>query len=100
MNFMKEILMEIKDRPGLWIGECSLENLYAFMNGYMYRIFQEEDIIPEFYPGFQEYIESLYHVNTGQHWTKIITFYSNSEKEALDKFFQHLEEYTKTDEVR
>lgn len=95
---MKDILNKMKERPCMYIYECKLENLYAFMNGYMYRIFQEDDIVPEFYPGFQEYIESEYGVTTGQHWTKIVDFYSNTEKEALDKFFQHLEDYTEIDE--
>lgn len=98
MNYMKDILNEIKKRPGMYLNEYKLENLYAFMNGYMYRIFEEDDFIPEFYSGFQEYIEELYNVKTGQHWTKIINFFSNNEKEALDKFFQHLEKFTEVNE--
>ena len=98
MNYMKEILSQIKERPGTHLNDCKLENLYAFMNGYMYRIFQEDDIVPEFYSGFQEYIEEIYNVTTGQHWTKIIDFFSNNEKEALDKFFTHLEKYTEINE--
>jgi len=98
MNYMKEILGEIKVRPRMYLSECKLENLYALMNGYMYQIFQEDDIVPEFYQGFQEYIEAKYNVTTGQHWTKIIDFYSENEEEALHKFFQHLEEYTEIDE--
>lgn len=97
MNYMKQILNEMRERPGMYIYECNLENLYAFMNGYMYQIFQEEDIVPDFYPGFQKYIEETYKVTTGQHWAKIINFYADSEKEALDKFFLHLEEFTEID---
>lgn len=100
MNYMKDILNSIKERPGMYIYECNLENLYAFINGYMCRIFQEDDLVPEFYPGFQEYIEGVYNVTTGQHWTKIIEFYTNNDNEALDKFYQHLEEYTAIDENR
>lgn len=100
MNYMKIILNEMKIRPGMFLGERNLKNLYAFMNGYMYRIFQEEDIVPEFYPGFQEYIETKYNVTTGQHWSKILDFYSYSEEEALKKFFQYLDEYTQIDENR
>jgi len=98
MNYMRNILEEMKDRPGMYIYECKLENLYTFMNGYMYQIFQEDDIVPEFYQGFQGYIEARYNVTTGQHWTKIIDFYSENKEEALHKFFQHLEEYTEIDE--
>lgn len=97
MNYMKEILSEMRKRPGMYISECNLDNLRVFMNGYMYQIFQEDDIVPEFYAGFQEYIEEIYHIKTGQHWTKILNFYSDSEKEAFDKFFLHLEEFTKMD---
>lgn len=100
MNFMRSILAEMRTRPGMWLGECTMENLYVFMNGYMYQRFQEQDIIPEFYLGFQEYIEKKYNVITRQHWSKILNFYSDSEEEALKKFFQHLDEYTKIDENR
>lgn len=88
----------MQKRPGMYLYECNLENLHAFMNGYMYQIFQEEDIVPEFYPGFQEYIEDIYHVQTGQHWTKIIDFFTNDGKEAVNQFFQYLEKYTEMDE--
>ena len=98
MNYMKEILSQIKIRPGMFLADCNLENLYAFMNGYMYRIFQEKDIVPEFYPGFQEYIEKKFDINTGQHWAKILDFYSDSEEEALKNFFLYLEEYTRIEE--
>lgn len=98
MNYMKEILSEMKIRPRMFLGENKLEYLHAFINGYMYRKFQEEDIRPEFYPGFQEYIEKFYDVTAGQHWSKIIDFYSDTEEEALQKFFGHLDEYTKMDE--
>lgn len=38
MNYMKKILSEMKKRPGMYIYECKLENLYAFMNGYVSNI--------------------------------------------------------------
>lgn len=40
MNYMKTILGQMKIRPGMFLGERNLKNLYVFMNGYMYRIFQ------------------------------------------------------------
>ena len=98
MNYIKKHLEELRIRPTMYIHEVNLQNLQAFMNGYMYRIFQDEDIVPEFYPGFQEYIEGIYHVTTGQHWSKIITFYSDSDQEALIKFFEYLDAYTEIEE--
>ena len=98
MNYMKDVLYEMRNRPIVYLGKNEIEYLYAYINGYMYWLFQEEDTIPEFYPGFQEYIETKYNVTTGQHWSKILDFYSESEEEALKKFFQHLDEYTQIDE--
>lgn len=98
MNYMKKILEQMRTRPRMYLGDHKIGNLSAYITGYMYRLFQEEDTIPEFYPGFQEYIEIKYNVTTGQHWSKILDFYSDSEEEALKKFFQHLDEYTKMDE--
>lgn len=94
MNYMKEILSHIELRPNMILNECTLENLYAFINGYMYCIFQADDIVPDFYPGFQEYIEKIYSIAADLHWSVIINLNSKSEKEAFDKFFRHLEEYT------
>ena len=37
-------------------------------------------------------------LSTGQHWSKIITFYSDSDEEALTKFFKHLDTYTEIEE--
>jgi hypothetical protein len=98
MNYMKEILYQVKVRPGAFLNDVTLENLYAFMNGCMYQIFQKEDIVPEFYPGFQEYIEEIYNTNTKQHWTKMIDFYSENKKAVVEKFFEHLEKYTEIEE--
>ena len=53
MNYMKDVLYEMRNRPIVYLGKNEIEYLYAYINGYMYRLFQEEDTIPEFYPGFQ-----------------------------------------------
>lgn len=99
MNYMEEILVDLKKRPGLYATDEKLEHLRAFINGYMYRKFQDTDDIPEFYPGFQKYVEEFYHVTTGQHWSKIIDFYSNSHHEAMNKFFQHLDAFTECEKI-
>jgi hypothetical protein len=94
---MEKVLEHIKLRPRMHLIDPSLENLYILIRGYMYQLHQEEDIIPEFYPGFQEYIEKVYGVTTGQHWSKIIIFHSENKNESLERFFRHLEEYTEID---
>lgn len=80
MNYMKELLAQVKIRPSMHLGDCKLENLCALMNGYMYRMFPEEETIPEFYPGFQSYIENKYNITTGQHWSKILLFFQMIKK--------------------
>ena len=38
MNYMNEKLDQLRIRPGMYIQDVTLQNLHAFMNGYMYRI--------------------------------------------------------------
>lgn len=89
---LKETFREMKLRPGMFITDEDLDNLYAYLNGYMCR-YEKDGAIPEFCPGFQKYIKELYHVTTGQRWSKIIKFYSNNNHEAMERFFQHLEDF-------
>ncbi len=80
------LLRDIKQCPALYLGKPSLKLLYTFLNGYKHH---EIPSPPDCLDGFQEYIEEIYDIHTTHHWANIIQFYSSTEEEAFNKFYEH-----------
>ena len=98
-----KFIKSIKDNPQMYIGEPSLERLRYFMNGYLVcelnlESGNEQDNM--FWTRFQEYIQKHYNINSSQHWTKIISFFSSSDRASFDKFFELLDEFVETEEEK
>jgi hypothetical protein len=95
-----EILQRIKARPSMYLGSPSILNLKSFLIGYWYarselkisRTEQEQD-----FENFQDWIQEKFNVESTQSWAKIILFYSQDEREALNNFFKWLEEFQNRD---
>lgn len=94
MNIIDEIISSVRKRPRFYLYSPYLERLNIFINGCMAYIneINGEDTF-EFYPGFQEFVAKKYEIKIPAHWSKIIIFVSDSEEEALYKFFELLDEY-------
>lgn len=82
-----ETLLEIKKRPGLFLGEKSLERLYAFINGY--NFYKKDNLLD----GFAEYVRNKYKIQTNRNYSDIIYFFTMTECDAFDKFFVLLDEF-------
>ncbi|NRF95969.1 hypothetical protein HQN89_34755 [Paenibacillus frigoriresistens] len=93
-NRIIDLLNKIKEKPGFYIGRKSLLDLWHFLNGYQYRLFELEG---EYYnlSGFQEYIENLYNFHGVHSWAQIIHFYCITDEAAFDKFYKHLDDFFK-----
>ncbi len=93
-----ELTKQIKKRPELYTGERSLTKLYYLLKGFAhaYHCLDAEKKTFDFYPGFQAWIQNREGIKTTQQWYKILLFYSTSESEALDLFFERLEEFYNT----
>ncbi|MEG5060557.1 hypothetical protein QUB60_22095 [Microcoleus sp. A2-C5] len=95
-EYLLDLLQRIKQRPGMYLGKCSITRLRAFLDGYgmaraeldVPRSQQEHDL-----NGFQEWIQERYQITSTHGWDSIILFFSVDEKDALDKFFKLLEEF-------
>lgn len=93
-----ELIEKIKIRPALYLNKRSLTHLKTFIDGYTFAlrqahipVSQEEEEFEE----FQEWIEQKYNQYSTQHWSKIILFYSEDERDALDNFFELFTEFIK-----
>ncbi len=91
-----ELIQKIKKRPTLYINNYSLSHLKTFIEGYSFAlrqvnipVSQEEKEFEE----FQDWIEKKYNQYSTQHWSKIILFYSEDERDALEKFFELFAEF-------
>jgi hypothetical protein len=93
-----EFIEKIKKRPGMYLGTNSITNLDMVLRGYslarrdigLAPTEQERDFV-----GFQSWIQEKYGFKSNQSWAKIILFESMDEQEALKKFFELFEEYSK-----
>lgn len=89
-------LLEIKERPGMYLGYPSLTRLSAFMHGFEICFYDlKKKWIKGWCDGFQEWIQEKYAITSSHHWSEIILFHSSSEEEAFYKFYDLLEEYKK-----
>jgi len=88
------LLHEIKKRPGLYLGRPSLELLRTFLCGYSYHGIEPYGIgQPDCLTGFTEYIQKKYRLCTDHDWASVIRFFSSSDEEAFETFYQKLDEY-------
>lgn len=94
-----QLLLQIKDKPEMFLGDADLNNLYWLIIGYnLYKHYHsiESDIDMLAIDGnisFDEYVHNRYNINTTHNWYNIIVFYSPNKKYALNKFFELLFEY-------
>lgn len=86
-------LYEIKNAPGMWLGQKSLMYLFHYMRGYQCRQREIENTSDCLLPGFQEFIQDRYGVRSTRHWAAVIQFYEITDEAAFDRFYVLLEEF-------
>lgn len=89
-------LYEIKERPGMYLGQKSLMYLFFYMTGYQCRENEIRNGHDCLLPGFQEFVQERYNVKSTHSWASIIKFYETTEEVAFDKFYVLLEEFLKS----
>jgi hypothetical protein len=95
-EYLYEMLEQIKQRPGIFLGQCSITRLRSFLDGY---IGCRADLgLPETqqeleFNQFQEWIQTRFKITSSHGWDSIILFYSADEKEALNNFFELFEQF-------
>ncbi|MCF4966609.1 hypothetical protein [Nostoc sp. CMAA1605] len=95
-EYLYHLLERIKQRPGMYIGQCSITRLNMLLIGYsqarmelgLPRTEQEKH-----FDNFQEWIQIKFNINSSQSWDSIILSNSTDEKDAFYKFFQLFEQF-------
>lgn len=95
MEYIDNLLREIKERYGVYIGRKSVHILSVFLSGYVCAVYEltgDENVLL-FNSQFQTFVERKNGLvlNT-KHWSKIIAL-NRSDEEAFDLFYELYEEY-------
>ena len=93
MEIIFDLLQDIRKRPNLYLGEASLELLNAFIGGCSFYCLIVNGYYPEFFPGFQEFVQTRYDIHTVHGWWSIIRSFCANDEEAFYKFFELLDEF-------
>ena len=97
MSDLLSIISKIKTKPGMYIGQPTITNLFMFLVGYK-TARRELGIKPNeqemiFQKEFQPWLQKRFEVETVNSYAKIISFYTRDEKEAFNYFFDLLDEF-------
>jgi hypothetical protein len=94
-EIVHDLLIEIQNKPGLYIGTKSITKLKHFLDGFLFALYVSsgKKEYPNILCGFQEWIEMRYDITSTHNWSNIINFYSNTESDAFDIFYKHLDEF-------
>lgn len=89
-----EMMLEIKKRPGLYLGCKSFDRFNYFMFGYDLMIDSLNISGLEMLKNFDAFVKEKYHLEkANQNWIKIIEFMSVTDEGAFENFFLLLDEY-------
>ena len=94
MSTIGELISKLKSRPGMYLGERSIDNLRSFLEGWMIARSPDRGD-SEFMMGFQKWIQNRYKIHTSQSWANIIAFYAPDRVAALDAALDLLTEYAR-----
>ena len=95
-EYFYKMLQNMKKRPGMYLGKCSITRLKSFLDGYIaarqdlgFPLTEQE----RHFEKFQEWIQERFELKSSHGWDSIILFYSADEKDALNNFFELLERF-------
>ena len=91
-----ELLQGIRICPEKYIGIPSLNLLYAFINGYRHH--NKHNAVNDCLDGFNQYVGGKFKMYTEYNWSSIIQYFTDTEKEAFNEFYNLLDEFIKLKE--
>ncbi|MGB0384802.1 MAG: hypothetical protein ACPGWR_08275 [Ardenticatenaceae bacterium] len=96
MNDLHHLLQEIHQKPGLYIGRPSINDLYMFLTGYNFALRQLNQTYSEqesHFREFQPWLQKRLNIKTSQSWSRLILFHCMDEREAFFEFFKLFSEF-------
>lgn len=96
MTTVTELLLEIRKRPGMYIGTKSMIRLRCYINGYIYAMKTEAglDCGDRVFWDFNEWLNKKYGVKDSLFWENSLTHISKDD--AFDLFYKEFDEYLET----
>lgn len=94
---IEELIMKIKKRPGMFVGELNLEPIYHFINGFRFNniINNNTELIDIYFKDnfslwVKDFITEKYHINcdSSRNYLYYIQLVSSEHKEQLNLFFE------------
>lgn len=95
-EYLHQMLQRIKQRPGMYLGKCSISRLRSFLDGY--RLARQDLALPATeeeteFNDFQEWIQERFEIKSYYGWNDIILLNSADERDAFNKFFELFEKF-------
>lgn len=92
-----EILEKIRQRPGMYLGQPSVSNLFMFLVGYEIARSELGIELTEaelaFHDEFQSWLQKRLQASSVASWAKIIMLYCPDEEAGFKYFFELLDEF-------
>ena len=90
MNEFYNLLRDIEQKPGLYLGQPSISGLYMFLQGYSFAR-RQLNILPSLeeqqFRGFQPWLQQRFNLQTSQAWSQMILLTVLDEQTAFNRFF-------------
>ena len=96
MNELNDLLQEIHQKPGLYIGRPSINDLYMLITCYNFafrqlnRPYSEQECQ---FREFQPWLQKRLNIKTSQSWSRLILFHCVDERDAFFEFFNLFSEF-------
>jgi hypothetical protein len=91
-----DLLDRIKNRPGMYIGQASVSDLFMFLSGYRCSLREQGVQLSEQereFHHFQPWLQKKFNVSTSASWAKMILLFTGDEQLGFKTFFELLEEF-------
>ena len=100
MDIIYELLLKIKERPGMYLGKKSIIRLNMFISGYYLRQYEIDYSYRSILEKFGDFVNDYCLTNArAAGWaTNIYRYAKKDDEKAFDLFFELLDEFLKTKE--
>lgn len=89
-----KLFEEILAKPGMYVGNCSIIGIRAFIDGYRHAKWETGDSSQDdLYNGFTQWLAERFNITSSHEWSRIISFMSNSEADAFENTKKLWSEY-------
>lgn len=98
MVVLYDLIRNIQKRPAMYLGRASVSNLRTFLAGYCFA--RRQLGIPQTpqeqqFSEFPTWIQQKFNLTSNQTWDRIVIFFSQDDRTALEQFFQLFDEFVR-----